>query len=191
MRKTLAILLTLLLFLISSIATSIANPRYHSSAYRSNFHPRSYTHYRNDYRHHYPIHRGRYYNSYDFWAPLGVGLLTGAVVGSILTQPPRQHTYVYNTPPVYVQTEPMIVRQQYIRLPPGQELVLKRVRTTPKLLNLRNGPGLDTDVMGQLEKGTTLDVVGAVPDWLYIRTASGQYGWVMSKYTFEAEGPAG
>jgi len=187
MRKNLAILLTLLLFSISSIATSIAGTRYHSSAYRSNYHPRSYTHS----RHHYPIHRRHYYNSYDFWAPLGVGLLTGAVVGSILTQPPRQRTYVYNTPPVYVRAEPVIVQQQYIRSPPGQELVLKRVTTTPKLLNVRIGPGLETDILGQVDEGTTLDVVGAVPDWLYIRTASGQYGWVMSKYTLETEGPVG
>ena len=187
MRKTLTILLTLLLFFISSIATSIAGPRYHSSAYRSNFHPRSYTHY----RHHYPIHRGHYYNSHDFWAPLGFGLLTGAVVGSILTQPPRQRTIIYNTPPVYVRSEPVIVQQQYIRLPPGQELVLKRVKTTTSLLNVRIGPGLENDVMGQVEEGTTLDVVGAVPDWLYIKTASGQYGWVMSKYTLDAEGPMG
>ena len=188
MRKTLSILLTLLLFFTFLIATSIAGTRYHSSAYRSHFHPRSYTqHYRN----HYPIYRGHYYNSYDFWAPLGVGLLTGAVVGSILTRPPRQQTYVYNTPPIYVQPEPVIVQQQYIRSPPGQELVLKRVKITAKLLNIRTGPGLETSVLGQVEEGTTLDVVGVVPDWLYIKTASGQYGWVMSKYTLETEAPAG
>lgn len=45
--------------------------------------------------------------------------------------------------------------------------------------------------MGQVEEGTTLDVVGAVPEWLYIKTASGQYGWVMSKYTLDAETPVG
>jgi len=187
MRKTLAILLTLLLFSISSITTSIAGPRHHSSSYRSNYHPRPYTHY----RHRYPIHRSHYYNSNNFWAPLGVGLLTGAIVGSILVQPPRQRIIVYNTPPVYVRSEPLIVQQQYIRRPPGQELVLKRVRTTAKLLNVRIGPGIENDVMGQVEKGTTLDVVGAVPDWLYIKTASGQYGWVMSKYTLDAEAPVG
>lgn len=187
MQKTLAILLTLLLFSISSITTSIAGPRHHSSSYRNNYHPRSYSHY----RHRYPIYRSHYYNSNNFWAPLGVGLLTGAIVGSILVQPPRQRTIVYNTPPVYVRAEPVIVQQQYIRQPSGQELILKRVRTTAKLLNVRIGPGLDNDVMGQVEEGTTLDVVGAVADWLYIKTASGQYGWVMSMYTFDTESPVG
>lgn len=187
MRKILAILLTLLLFLTATIATSVAGSRYHSSAYRSNFHPRSYA----NYRHHYPVHRGNYYNSYNFWAPLGVGLLTGAVVGSILTQTPRQRTIVYNTPPVYVRAQPVIVQQPYTQSAPAQELVLKRVRITAKLLNVRIGPGLDTNVMGQVQQGSILDVIGAAPDWLYIKTASGQYGWVMSKYTLEAEGPVG
>jgi uncharacterized protein YgiM (DUF1202 family) len=117
--------------------------------------------------------------------------LTGAVVGSILTQPPRQRTYIYNTPPIYVRQEPVIIQQQYIRSPLGQELVLKRVKTTPKLLNIRTGPGIETNVLGQVVEGTTLDVVGAAPDWLYIRMASGQYGWVMSRYTLDAEEPMG
>lgn len=187
MQRSLAILLTLFLFSISSITTSVAGPRYHSSTYRSDYHPRSYTHY----SHRYPIHRSHYYNSNNFWAPLGLGVLTGAIVGSILVQHPRKRTIVYNTPPVYVQSEPVIVQQQYIQRPPENELVLKRVKTTAKLLNIRIGPGIENDVMGQVEEGTTLDVVGAVPEWLYIKTASGHYGWVMSQYTLDSASPVG
>lgn len=193
MRKTLLILLTLMLFLISTIATSIAAPRHYSTSYRGNFHPRSYL----NHRYYYPNHRihrgyrGYYYNSHDFWAPLGVGLLTGAVVGSILSQPPRQRTVVYNRPPVYVQTDPIIVQQRYIRSPAAQEVILKRVTITAKLLNIRMGPGIENEVIGQVEQGTTLDVFGASADWLYIKIAPDQYGWIMSKYTSEAESPVG
>ena len=41
------------------------------------------------------------------------------------------------------------------------------------------------------QKGEILDVLGAAADWLYIKTKAGQYGWVMSQYTLEAEGPVG
>jgi len=26
-------------------------------------------------------------------------------------------------------------------------------------------------------------VVGAAPDWLYIKTENGQYGWIMTRFT--------
>ena len=46
-------------------------------------------------------------------------------------------------------------------------------------------------VTSQVQRGDILDVIGAAPDWLYVRTESGLYGWVMAQYTREAEGPVG
>ena len=80
------------------------------------------------YIHHRSYYRNYYYDSDGDWTRMGIGLLTGVAVGSILYQPPRQQTIVYNNFP---------------------------------------------------------------PDWLYIRTAKGQYGWIMTQYTQAVPRPVG
>jgi uncharacterized protein YgiM (DUF1202 family) len=191
MGKSKQVLCILILFLCSSATTAIAGGRYYSSGYRSSYHSGSHVQYRHNYNN-YGGNRGHYYRSNEFWAPLGVGFLAGAVVGAIAQQPERQRTIVYNNaPPVIMQTDPIIVRQQYIQPSPPPQLILKRVRTMAKLLNVRVGPGMHSNVTGQVQKGEILDVLGAAADWLYIKTKAGQYGWVMSQYTLEAEGPVG
>ena len=185
MRKSLSVLLTLALFLISTVASSFAGSRYYSSGYRNNFHSKAYTHHR-------PYYRGHHYNSHGHWAELGIGLLTGVAVGSLLYQPPRHRTIVYNnSPPVIVQSAPVIIRQQYAPVHAQPELILRRVRTTPELLNVRSAPDFSATISSQLQQDTILDVIGVTPDWLYIRTAKGQYGWIRAQYTQAAAGPVG
>jgi len=74
---------------------------------------------------------------------------------------------------------------------PQPEVVLRQVKITERIVNVRSGPGLDSTIIGQAVAGQTIDVIGAAPDWLYIRTRAGQYGWVMSQYTVASGGPVG
>jgi uncharacterized protein YgiM (DUF1202 family) len=187
MRKSLPVLLFLLLFSISTARPTIAGYRSYGVGYGSHHHySRSFTHYR-------PYFHGHSYHSDHIWTDLGIGFFSGAIIGSVLYQPPRQRTIIYNSPPpVIVYSTPVVLNQRYSPIfHQPQDLVLRRVRTTPEMLNIRSGPDVYAAIAGQIPQNTILDVLGAAPEWLYIRTETGQYGWIMVKYTREAEGPVG
>lgn len=176
-------LLVLMFAVLVPAASSFAGSRYYSN------------HYYGGYRsHYYPYHHRHSHHSYhsdDSLAYLGIGLLTGAVVGSILYQPPVQRTVVYSAPPppVIIHRSPVIVTPQPEYYPDSE--VLRQVKPTVRILNLRSGPGLDEEVVGQAAFGEILGVIGAAPEWLYVKTQTGQYGWVMTQYTQALEGPVG
>lgn len=187
MKKLIASLLVLICVALAPTASSVAGSRYYSHSYSN--------HYYGGYRsHYYPYsHHRRYYHHSDdhFLSYLGVGLLAGAVVGSVLYQPPVQRTVVYSTPPpVIVHRNPVMIE------PPRSEYysdseVLRQIKPTVRILNLRSGPGLDEEVIGQATYGEILGVIGAAPEWLYVKTQTGLYGWVMTRYTQAMEGPVG
>lgn len=183
MKKLSASVLVLSFLLFSPATFALAGPRYYGHEYGNYYrgHHQSYRY------HHYP----RSYHGDVFLTHLGFGLLAGAVVGSILFEPPRQRTVVYAAPPPpMVRYETAVVRPiPEIGYRPGP--VLRQVKVTENLVNIRALPGLDSSVIGQAVEGQTVDVVGAAPEWLYVRTASGQRGWIMSQYTVESAGPAG
>ncbi len=184
MQKPLSILLALSFCILSTAAPVAAGSRYydhgHSNYYRGYHHSYSYRPYRHSY------HADRYLPL------LGVSLLAGAVVGSMIYEPPRRQTIVYNTPPpVIIQSEPMIHSNTLASVAPQAEIVLRQVKITERIVNVRSGPGLDSSIIGQAVAGQTVDVIGAAPDWLYVRTGTGQYGWVMSQYTVESGSPVG
>ncbi len=184
MKSALSLFLALSVTVLFCTPTAMAGGRY-SRHYDYGYRP--YVH-----DHHYSYSH-RYHN--DAWLPLlGVGLLTGAVVGSMVATPPRT---VYYTPPrtVYYPAPAVTVYTPPASPPAataGQEdVVLRQVTVNEKLVNIRSGPGLDTSILGRAVSGQVVDVIGAAPEWLYIRTASGQYGWIMSRYTTEVASPVG
>lgn len=176
MKRLISLLAILLFAVLVPAAEGIAGSRYYSS------------HYHGGHRSHYYPHHHRHSSSSDFLAPLGVGLLTGAVVGSLLYQPPVERTVVYSAPPSAIHSSPVVVGAQpdYYR----DSEVLRQVKPTVRLLNLRSGPGLDEEVIGQATFDDILGVIGAAPEWLYVKTARGQYGWVKTQYT-QALAPVG
>ncbi len=177
MRKCLSILLCLVFLFFSTAGSALADFGHRGYG---GYHYRSYGH------HH--SYRG---HSAHIWAPLGIGLLSGVVLGSVLYAPPRERTIIYGTPPpVIVYSDPVVINRQNIP-PPQPQLVLRRVRTTPDLLNVRSGPDLSASIAGQVRQNSIVDVLGAAPEWLYIRTETGIYGWVMTQYTRDAQGPVG
>ena len=82
---------------------------------------------------------------------------------------------------------------QYTPLPSQTppELVLRQVKIIAKIVNIRSGPGLENTVINQARHNETVDVVGVAPDWLYVKTGKGQYGWLMTQYTLEVDRPVG
>lgn len=177
MKRLLTVLLLIPLTLISSTIPAVAGSRYHQ------YHDYGYR----PYVHHHAPYRYRYHR--DAWLPwLGVGLLTGAMVSTMVTPPPPPRTVYYPAQPVTIYSPQVTTQAPTTQAP---EMVLRQVTITEKLVNVRSGPGLDTNVVGRAVAGEVLDVIGAAPEWLYIRTTSGQYGWVMSRYTSETASPVG
>jgi uncharacterized protein YgiM (DUF1202 family) len=184
MKKPVSILLVLSLCLLSTTTLAVAGSRYYGHDYGNYYRGHHYS-----YRHHH--YRPSYHGDH-FLPLLGVGLLAGAVVGSMIYEPPRQQTVIYRTPPpVIIQSEPVVVNSPTASVAPPPEVVLKQVKITERIVNVRSGPGLDTAIIGQALVGQIVDVIGAAPEWLYIRTGTGQYGWVMSQYTVDSGGPVG
>ena len=176
MRRSLAAFLILTLALISAHTVALAGSHYY---YDPGYRPYVY--------HHHAPYRYRYHG--DAWIPmLGVGLLTGAMVGAMVATPPPPRTVYYPVQPVNVYSP------QVTTLPPAvesPEMVLRQVTITEKLVNVRSGPGLETTVLGRATAGQVVDVIGAAPDWLYIRLENGQHGWIMTRYTTETASPVG
>lgn len=147
----------------------------------------------------YHGHYRHYHGSGDqFWFGLGLGVLTGALVSAFSYEPPPPppaRVVYYNpahvvvrAPPVVVQPPPVVQPDRFGTAAPAK---FGQVQVTAPELNMRSGPGLERAVTGSLHKDAVLDVIDSIPEWFYVRTPSGQYGWVMDKYTRPAQAPLG
>lgn len=181
-RNHLAISFLTLFFLFASAAAAPAAGRYYSSHYSRHYYHKQYHH-----------HSNYHYSSSDFWAFLGIGILTGIIVGTIINQPVPEYNPTYNSSNNYnYQRQPVTVHRESVpQITTQEELILKTVKTTAGLLNVRSLPSPEAPVTRQLTKGGVLGVIGAAPGWLYVRLPSGKYGWVDDKFTVEVEGPSG
>ena len=155
-------------------------------------------HYGHGFSHHghYRYYRG---SGDQFWFGLGLGVLTGALVSSFYYEPPPpppSRVVYYNpahvvvqSPPVVVQPPPVVVRPE--RFGTAARAKFGQVQVTAPELNIRSGPNLQGAVTGSLKKGDVLDVIESIPEWFYVRTPTGQYGWVVDRYTRPAQAPLG
>jgi uncharacterized protein YgiM (DUF1202 family) len=159
MKKSLCAVFVASLFLLSSVSVSFARPR-HSP----NLPP-------------HPI---------DILAPLGFGLITGAIIANTIREQHQQN----------LENEPPPPPDEVESLPdsspaPSAELVVGQVTITTDVLNVRSGPSRDDEIVDQVRKGEMLDVIRDEHDWLYIRTPDGLYGWIMTKFTILQTTPQG
>lgn len=53
---------------------------------------------------------------------------------------------------------------------------------TASTLNVRSGPSTGSDVIGKLQTGQQVTVIGREGDWLFVEAGAGQ-GWVSGQYT--------
>jgi TonB family protein len=65
---------------------------------------------------------------------------------------------------------------------PAAERVTGTVRVTASALNVRAEASTEGAVITQVKKGATLDVLAADDSWTKVRLASGEVGWVASRF---------
>ena len=118
-------------------------------------------------------------------ASLPIGFITFAVLGS---------TYYYYAG-VYYQKVPS--GYVVVEVPPGAVVVEEppvvvsgSVTVTTPTLNIRSGPGMEFQVVGQVSQGDVLVIRGNAPEWLYVQFPSGKFGWVLERFTTPLSSPA-
>lgn len=183
MIRPILILIFSLIFLMASVSSSQAGRKYYGSRYHHGYSHHSYAHH--GYHHRY------YHSSNDAWVYLGVGLLTGVIFSTLLNPQPREKTVVYRTPPqIHVVPQPRSSPRVLSTYRPPEH-ILGQVETTAHVLNIRFTPDVNASVTGQLIRGSLLNVIGVAPGWLYVKTADGQYGWILERFTMPADTPVG
>ncbi|HVG23764.1 MAG TPA: TonB family protein [Thermoanaerobaculia bacterium] len=70
----------------------------------------------------------------------------------------------------------------------AQEAVVGTVRVTASALNVRREASADAEVVAQVKKGTALDVLREDASWVKVRLASGEIGWVASRFVEKGGG---
>ena len=181
MKKTFPLFSIFLLFVFLTATTSYANHRYHYPR-----HTRYYNH-----RNYYHPHSYYYSNSDSFWTGLGVGVIASVIIGSILYETSRPSTVVYHRPqPKTIYLQPITTWQQSNPVP-QIDPVLKQVKITSKILNVRTLPDMNSTISRQIQQGDTVGVIGAAPEWLYIKTNGGNHGWIKTMFTTETDFPSG
>ncbi len=65
---------------------------------------------------------------------------------------------------------------------PQTEKVIGTVRVTASALNVRSEASTEGEVITQVKKGTSLDVLAEDDTWTKVKLASGEIGWVASRF---------
>src|SRR5690242_10522050 len=63
-----------------------------------------------------------------------------------------------------------------------EEPVTGTVRVTASVLNVRRDAAMDAEIITQVKYAETLSVLRERNDWVKVRLASGETGWVASRY---------
>jgi hypothetical protein len=71
------------------------------------------------------------------------------------------------------------------------EKVIGTVRVTATALNVRAEASTEASVVTQVKKGQALDVLREDDAWVKVRLASGETGWVASRFVSSGSAPAG
>ncbi|MDK2887794.1 MAG: N-acetylmuramoyl-L-alanine amidase [Thermoanaerobacter sp.] len=73
----------------------------------------------------------------------------------------------------------------------GDTGALGQVVVQGNLVNVRSGPGLQYEVLAQVNSGDRLTVLGKVSDWYKVQLPGGVTGWIVAWYVREEGPPAG
>jgi len=129
-------------------------------------------------------------------APIGA-IITSLPIGFSIVIADRNTYFYYNdvyykrVPSGYVVVDPPTTAG-VIKEAPSQdeqpEPIGNRLVVNTERLNVRSGPGENFDIMYEVLKGDSLEVLGNSPGWVYVKLPSGKFGWVQVKYT-EPENP--
>ncbi|TFG89658.1 MAG: SH3 domain-containing protein [Syntrophobacterales bacterium] len=94
---------------------------------------------------------------------------------------PRGYTVV--APPYEASSTDSITKYQ------TASTTLEQVKVTVHMLNVRSGPGMDHPIISQVPGETTMEVHGNAPAWFFVKLPSGEFGWVMEKFTVSKSVP--
>ena len=107
---------------------------------------------------------------------------------------------VAKTPPEYYRVFPIIPPRETRKTPSESQKVTPSTPPSPSPLrvtqvvwanvNLREGPGMNYRVIGNVKKGTSLKILEVKGDWLRVRLEDGSEGWVSKLATSEAPPPS-
>lgn len=68
---------------------------------------------------------------------------------------------------------------------------VEQLKVTGNPVNLRSGPGTNYDIVGQLQKGDTLTLLGATGEWYQVKNADGLNGYIAAYLTEKVNAGSG
>lgn len=102
------------------------------------------------------------------------------------------NNYYQRVPSGYVAVKPeppvLVVRESANVVDPP-DYARGKVSVDVSTLNVHSGPTLNHRVTYQLEKGSIVEVYGKSEGWLYVHLPNGEFGWIKTAFTTEAEPP--
>ncbi|MCJ7593742.1 MAG: DUF6515 family protein [Desulfobacterales bacterium] len=131
-------------------------------------------------------------------APIGAVLLSipigsRAVLVGGLTYYLYSDVYYRRVGTGYIVVEPpaqTVVVKEVSAVKPSEEKMGETVLVSVPLLNVRSGPGANFPVVQEAREGDLFTVHGYAPEWLYVKLSTGEFGWVMLRYTSPPASPA-
>jgi len=91
--------------------------------------------------------------------------------------------YIVVEPPYDASSKPPVNYQSAI---PANS----QAKVMAPMLNVRSGPGMNHEITFQVSQGTILEIHGSAPEWIFVELPSGEFGWVMKKFTVSESVPA-
>jgi curli biogenesis system outer membrane secretion channel CsgG len=104
--------------------------------------------------------------------------------------PPESYRVFPVIPPKEIPKPPPPKVQPEVRLPPPVPVAppkppLRVIQVVWANVNLREGPGTNHKVIGNVKKGTSLKILETKGDWLHVRLEDGKEAWVSKSATSE------
>lgn len=147
----------------------------------------------------YYYHQGRYYRHIE-----NRYVVAPPPVGGVIVELPAGHVsfwsdgvqYFYYGDAYYKR-----VPQGYVVVAPPYKVskppvdyqsatpAVDEVTVIPPMLNVRSGPGTNNAITFQVPQGTTLEIHGTAPKWLFVKLPTGDFGWVMKQFTAQESAP--
>jgi len=90
--------------------------------------------------------------------------------------------YIVVAPPYDASSNPPVDYQ-------SASPAISQVKVMPPMLNVRSGPGTNHEITFQVPQGRILEIHGTAPEWLFVKLSSGEFGWVMERFTVSESVP--
>ena len=140
-----------------------------------------------------------YYHNEVFYEPVDTGYeIVKAPPGAVIDELPKGYSTIVVSGIVHYVNKGIYYRQvpsgYVIMEQPQDPVTVKDLQKIPDgdvmivagLLNVRSGPGTNFSVVQKIRQNMIVEIYGRAQDWLYIKLHSGEYGWIMEKFSVPA-----